>query len=101
MEDTLAIREAISAIFFLKSYSVFKTENEFRFGITKDFETQNHTEVLSLYPHIKLPLLKSGIKSKKAYEIINNITGLTLNSSILNNFISNKFYHKSKYNISK
>jgi hypothetical protein len=84
MEDTLAIREAISAIFFLKSYSVFNTENEFKFGITKDFEIQNHTEVLSLYPYI-----------------INNIIGLTLNSSILNNFISNKFYHKSKYNTTK
>jgi hypothetical protein len=101
MEDTLAIREAISAIFFLKSSSVFNTENEFRFGITKDFEIQNHTEVLSLYPHIKLPLLKSKIKSKKVYEIINNAIGLPLNSRILNNFISNKFYHKSKHNIAK
>ena len=101
LEDTLAMREARSAIFLMKSDNVFKAKIEFRLAIIKGIKKQTHSEVSSLYPEVNSPPFKSEIKSKKVCSIINNAVGLKLNSSILSDFISKECYHKSKHNIAK
>ncbi|AFU70582.1 hypothetical protein P700755_004027 [Psychroflexus torquis ATCC 700755] len=67
LEDILAIREARSTIFLMKSDNVFKAGNEFRLAIIKDIEKQIHSEVLSLYPEVNSSPFKSELKSKNVY----------------------------------